>query len=243
MYLSIIIQYNQEVSCAGNQITMEQYIQTIKTAKLFDGLSQKDTYRLLACLKAQPVEYARDTVVVEEGCPVKKFGILLRGRGRSYKTDSQGHTLTVTLLKEGSEIGVILAASPGRKSPVSVTVEQGSSVLFISYNRLINNCTRNCPCHRQLLKNFMWIVAEKGLVLHERLDCLLRPTARDKILTYLKKFSDSQTGVPFTIPLDRNAMAEYLNMDRSALSRELSCMKTDGIIDFYKSTFRLLNRC
>ena len=89
MYLSIIIQYNQEVSCAGNQITMEQYIQTIKTAKLFDGLSQKDTYRLLACLKAQPVEYARDTVVVEEGCPVKKFGILLRGRGRSYKTDSQ----------------------------------------------------------------------------------------------------------------------------------------------------------
>lgn len=119
------------------------------------------------------------------------------GRKRkSYKTDSQGHTLTVTLLKEGSEIGVILAASPGRKSPVSVTVEQGSSVLFISYNRLINNCTRNCPCHRQLLKNFMWIVAEKGLVLHERLDCLLRPTARDKILTYLKNFPVWKTAFP-----------------------------------------------
>ena len=141
---------------------MNENIQDIIQAKLFSGLSQKDVCRLLACLKAQSVNYAGETVVVEEGCPVKKFGILLAGRGKSYKTDSQGHTLTVTLLKEGSEIGVILAASPGRKSPVSVTVEQGSSVLFISYNRLINNCTRNCPCHRQLLKNFMWIVAEKA---------------------------------------------------------------------------------
>ena len=143
MYTSIIIQYSQGVSCAGNQITMNENIQDIMQAKLFSGLSQKDVCRLLACLKAQPVNYAGKTVVVEEGCPVKKFGILLAGKGKSYKTDSQGHTLTVTLLKEGSEIGVILAASPGRKSPVSVTVEQGSSVLFISYNRLINNCTRN----------------------------------------------------------------------------------------------------
>ena len=220
---------------------MNENIQDIMQAKLFSGLSQKDVCRLLACLKAQSVNDAGETVVVEEGCPVKKFGILLAGRGKSYKTDSQGHTLTVTLLKEGSEIGVILAASPGRKSPVSVTVEQGSSVLFISYNRLINNCTRNCPCHRQLLKNFMWIVAEKGLVLHERLDCLLRPTARDKILTYLKNFSGLENGLPFTVPLDRNAMAEYLNMDRSALSRELSGMKKDGIIDYYKSTFRLFH--
>ena len=114
MYTSIIIQYSQEVSCAGNQITMNENIQDIMQAKLFSGLSQKDVCRLLACLKAQPVNYARETVVVEEGCPVKKFGILLAGRGKSYKTDSQGHTLTVTLLKEGSEIGVILAASPGR---------------------------------------------------------------------------------------------------------------------------------
>lgn len=78
-------------------------------------------------------------------------------------------------------------------------------------------------------------------MLHERLDCLLRPTARDKILTYLKNFSGLENGLPFTIPLDRNAMAEYLNMDRSALSRELSGMKKDGIIDYYKSTFRLFH--
>lgn len=74
MYTSIIIQYSQEVSCAGNQITMNENIQDIMQAKLFSGLSQKDVCRLLACLKAQPVNYARETVVVEEGCPVKNSG-------------------------------------------------------------------------------------------------------------------------------------------------------------------------
>ena len=71
---------------------MNENIQDIMQAKLFSGLSQKDVCRLLACLKAQPVNYAGETVVVEEGCPVKKFGILLSGKGKSYKTDSQGHT-------------------------------------------------------------------------------------------------------------------------------------------------------
>ena len=75
----------------------------------------------------------------------------------------------------------------------------------------------------------------------ERLDCLLRPCARDKIMAYLKNASCPSTGGTFTVPLDRNAMAQYLNMDRSALSRELSKMKADEIMDFHKSTFRLLD--
>ena len=118
-------------------------------------------------------------------------------------------------------------------------MEKGSRALFISYDSLIGSCSRNCPCHRQLIRNYIGIVAEKGLVLHERLDCLLRPSARSKILAYLKKFPPLSDDGTFTVPLDRNAMAEYLNMDRSALSRELSNMKKDGIIDFHKSRFRL----
>lgn len=206
---------------------------------LFTGISQENAVHLLSCLKAQMIDYPDDTVIIEEGVPVRNFGVLLSGRGRSYRNDSEGNTLTLTLLKSGSEIGVILAASSGRPSPVSVAVEKGSTILFLSYDRLIKSCTGNCPCHQLLIRNFIGIAAQKGLILHERIDCLLRPTARDKIMTYLKKSAPSSGSGTFTIPLDRNAMAEYLNMDRSALSRELSRMKKDGIIDFYKSTFRL----
>ena len=105
----------------------------------------------------------------------------------------------------------------------------------------MNSCARNCACHKRLIRNFTASVAQKGLVLHERLDCLLRPCARDKIMAYLKNASCPSAGGTFTVPLDRNAMAQYLNMDRSALSRELSKMKADGIMDFHKSTFRLLD--
>lgn len=220
---------------------MKPMIEYLEGTRLFAGISREDTGRLLSCLNAYPVEYAHDTVIIEEGSKVRAFGILLSGRGRSYKTDLDGNILTVTLLNTGSEIGVILAASPDHPSPVSAAVERGSAVLFISYDSLMNSCARNCACHKRLIRNFTASVAQKGLVLHERLDCLLRPCARDKIMAYLKKASCPSAGGTFTVPLDRNAMAQYLNMDRSALSRELSKMKADGIMDFHKSTFRLLD--
>lgn len=115
-----------------------------------------------------------------------------------------GFVRIITLLKKGSEIGVILAASSDHKSPVTVEAQ------------------------------------DDVLVLHERIDCLLRPTIREKILTYLWWMSREQQKRTFTIPMNRNAMAEYLNVERSALSRELSYMKRDGVIDYHKNTFRLL---
>ena len=109
-------------------------IEYLEGTRLFAGISREDTGRLLSCLNAYPVEYAHDTVIIEEGSKVRAFGILLSGRGRSYKTDLDGNILTVTLLNTGSEIGVILAASPDHPSPVSAAVERGSAVLFISYD-------------------------------------------------------------------------------------------------------------
>ena len=196
---------------------MKSIIQDLIQTNLFTGISEDGTARLLSCLNARTMEYKSDTVVIEEGNKVWMFGILLSGCGRSYKTDLQGNVITITLLRKGSEIGVLLASRPEQISPVSVAVENGSRALLISYDSLIGSCGRHCPCHRQLL----------------------RPSARSKILAYLKKFPPLSDDGTFTVPLDRNAMAEYLNMDRSALSRELSNMKKDGIIDFHKSRFRL----
>ncbi len=220
-------------------MTMKILMNDFKNIRLFTGISEQDAGHLLSCLNAKTVEYKTDTVIIGEGSKVSSFGVLLSGRGKSYKTDPDGNVITITLLKPGSEIGVLLAASPDQNSPVSVAVEKGSLVLFLPCDSLIDSCSRNCPCHKLLIKNFIKITAEKGLVLHERLDCLLRPTARGKIMAYLKRASALSASETFTVPLDRHAMAEYLNMDRSALSRELSNMKKDGMIDFYKSTFRL----
>ncbi len=219
---------------------MKNIIQDILQTQLFSGVSPQEAAQLLPRLYARSTEYRQDTVIIEEGGCVRSFGLLLNGNGRSFKTDAEGRTITITLLKKGSEIGVILAAGTSHTSPVSVEVQKGSTILFISFGRLMDSSLLSCPGHLRLMQNYMGILAEKGLVLHQRIDCLLRPTARGKILAFLTRAAEGKTGPVFTIAMDRKAMAQYLNLDRSALSRELSRMKQDGIIDFYKSTFRLL---
>lgn len=134
---------------------------------------------------------------------------------------------------------MLLCANPDHRSPVTVQADEDSSVLMVRFSGLMARCAENCPQHERLIQNYAGVLARKGLTLHERIDCLLRPTVREKIMAYLNRASREQGGFSIKLPPDRSAMAEYLNVNRSALSRELSSMKHDGLIDYYKSNFEL----
>lgn len=123
---------------------------------------------------------------------------------------------------------------------MSVQAIEPLEVLFIPINSILRPCTNLCKSHEQLLGNLFDSIAERALELHDRNDCLIMPTIRDKVLTYLTKVMRETGTETFTIPFDREAMAEYLDVDRSALSRELAWMKRDGLIDFYRNKFKLL---
>ena len=218
---------------------MKEYIEELTQTKLFSGIEPKDIAGLLDCLRARCVQYAKDEMIVEDGSCVSEFGVMLSGHGRSIKWDASDKVIIITLLQKGSEIGAMLAAMPDTKSSVAVQAQDDVSALFIGYEHLIARCKRACPRHETLLRNYIGVVAEKGLVLHERISCLLKPTVREKILTYLLRVSREQQSRTFSIPLNRNAMAEYLNIERTALSRELSYMKRDGLIDYHRYCFKL----
>lgn len=219
---------------------MREFIEDLKQTNLFFAIEPEEIDGLLHCLCAKYVRYAKGDYIIEEGNNVYDFGIMLSGHGRAIKWDPSDRVILISLLKKGSEIGVILAASLEHKSPVTVQAEDDVLVLQIPFERVLARCEKACPRHDRLLRNYISIVAKKGLVLHERIDCLLRPTIREKILTYLQCIAREQQKRTFTIPMNRNSMAEYLNVERSALSRELSYMKRDGIIDYHKNTFRLI---
>jgi len=218
---------------------MREYIEDLAQTKMFSGIAPEEIAALLDCVHARRVEYAKGEFIVEEGRDVYDFGVMLSGHGRSIKWDAADRLIIITLLEKGSEIGVMLAASMEHKSSVFVQAQEDVSVLLISYDRLLARCPKACPKHEKLLRNYINIVAGKGLVLHERIDCLLKPTVRDKIMTYLLRVSREQQSRTISIPMNRNTMAEYLNIERSALSRELSNMKKDGLIDYHKNTFKL----
>jgi CRP-like cAMP-binding protein len=218
---------------------MFSYGAILEQTDLFAGIAPKDLEALLGCMNARIKEYEKNEMVLWEGDQISEIGMVLSGRGRSIKETLSGKTVIVTLLKEGSLIGVLLAASRERRSPVSVQALDHLSVLFIPIMHVLHRCAKVCPRHDRLLRNVLDGIAEKALILHDRNDCLIKPTIREKVLTYLTRTAKEQQSPTLTIPFDRSAMAEYLNVDRSALSRELSQMRKDGLIDFYKNNFRL----
>lgn len=213
------------------------YLDALEKSPLFRGIPYGDIEAILGRLSAVRREYGKGETVLWEGEAVSDIGILLSGSARSVKTDVSGKLVMVTLLEPGSYIGVLLAASHDRKSPVSVQALCGISALFIPVRNILERS--DCPRHPELLANLLDGIAEKALVLHDRNDCLIKPTIRDKVLTFLAREANKAGSRSFTASMGRCAMAEYLDVDRSALSRELSRMKRDGLIDFNKNTFEL----
>jgi len=219
---------------------MERFSMAEYDFPLFQGISSYEIPGLLDCVHAKKSTFKAGELILEEGTRVNAFGLMLSGTGRTIKWDPNGRQVIITMLEPGSLIGVMLAASPGATSPLTVEATSDCTVLMIPFGRVINSCGKNCPKHVKLVHNYICALAEKGLELHERINCLLEATVRNKILTYLTRISVQENTRVFTVPLNRNVMAEYLNVERSALSRELSNMKNDGLIDYHRNNFRLL---
>ena len=207
-------------------------LKILEKSPLFRGIACGDINNILSHLSATGREYEKGETILWEGESVSDVGILLSGSARSVKTSVTGKLVIVTLLEPGSYIGLLLAASRDRKSPVTVQALDRLSALFIPIRSIL--ARNDCPHYSLILNNLLDGIAEKALVLHDRNDCLIKPTIRDKVLTFLTRESRRAGPGSFTIPMGREAMAEYLDADRSALSRELSWMKRDGLIDYKK---------
>ena len=219
---------------------MKDYIEIINKSSLFAGIKAKDIEALLECTGARSRKFNKGAFIIEEGSTVTEFGIVLSGKAHSLKEDPNGKTFIVTAVEPGGFIGVLLAASRNRRSSVSVQAQEDMLVLFFPVGRITSRCTKGCVNHDKLLCNYLDSIAEMALVLHDRNDCLIKCSVREKILTYLIRESKNSASHTFTIPFNRENMAKYLDVERSSLSRELSSMKRDGVIDFHKSSFKLL---
>ncbi|MEK4044150.1 Crp/Fnr family transcriptional regulator [Paenibacillus sp. FSL H8-0048] len=209
-------------------------------SRLFSGIAPDDIPQMLNCLSATQKEYTKDEMVVREGDFVDDIGIILQGTAQSTKLSPTGKQIIVSLHYPGGYTAVLTAASRGRRCPMSVKAIEPLEVLLIPIQNILSPCTKLGRAHEQILGNLFDSIAERALELHDRNDCLIMPTIRDKVLTYLTRVMRETGTETFTIPFDREAMAEYLDVDRSALSRELAWMKRDGLIEFYRNEFRLL---
>ena len=139
----------------------------------------------------------------------------------------------------GDLFGESYACAPGAPLTVSVIAAEDCEVLFINIAQALTMCTHVCAFHVRLVNNLMHILAGKNLMLSRKIDHLSRRTTREKLLAYLSDQAEAQGGSSFDIPFNRQELADYLSVDRSALSQVLSCMKREGLLDFQRSHFTL----
>ncbi|MCL2564712.1 MAG: Crp/Fnr family transcriptional regulator [Defluviitaleaceae bacterium] len=222
---------------------MQQYInendlQILSKNPLFKGIYP--SYELLNCIFSKKSVFTKNSIIIHEGSDLHNLGIILEGKATAYKTDASGKNLIISNLSGGNIFGGILSVSSSVKSPVTVEAAENLTILLIPTDAIIDGIAANCDPKGLLLRNLLNIISKKYFELHDRINCIIRPTLREKILFYLDNCAKEAKSDIFTIPFNRKALADYLNADRSALSRELSKMKKEGIIDFYNESFRFV---
>lgn len=219
---------------------MKKFFPQLYACGLFDEISSDDMDALLSCLKAVTTKYKKGSAVFLEGDSVGRVGILLSGKIHIVREDYYGNRNIVAEITAGEMFGEVFACADIESMPVSVFAEEESEIMFIDCSHVMETCDKGCDFHNALVKNLLRIVARKTLILNRKIDFLSKRSTREKLLAYLSAQAKKAGSSEFTIPFNRRELADFLCIDRSAMSAELSRMQRDGLIRYDRSRFRLL---
>lgn len=208
----------------------------LQSTSLFSGLSQEALAGLLDRMGAVRRSYNRGTVLVQAGSPNHSVGVILSGRIEAVRLTPDGSRLPITRMGPGGVFGDVLGGS-SLCSPVTVTACTPCEVLLIPYQRLIS--PDGSAAQQQVLQNLVRTISDKYFLLARRVDLLVLHSLRAKVSAYLLSEAERAGQLTFRIPFTRAQLADYLNCDRSALSRELGRMQREGLLDTYRSSFKL----
>ena len=218
---------------------MKNYTDLLNDVPLFRNIAPADIETMLVCLEPYAKFYKKGNYITHSGDSINSVGVVLRGTVQMLKEDVWGNTDIMALILEKNIFGETFVISGSGSSNVSFRAAADCEILFLSFNKLLHSCTKACQFHHQLIDNMVLLIAQKNMQLMEKLEIISHKTLREKILAYLSQQAQHHNDKNFTVPMGRLELADYLGADRSALSRELSRMKADGLIDYNKSTFRL----
>lgn len=207
---------------------------------LFDGIDQEDRMAMLGCIGYYISTFRKGDIVAFEAERMKHVGVVLSGAVDMIKEDIWGNKTMLVRMHTDDVFGETFACGSDNLSVVTFMVSQDAKILFLSFDRVMHSCSMACQFHHRLIENMLRIIANKNRDLMRKVEVVSKRTIREKLLAYLSIQSQTQESRYFEIPLGRVELAEYLCVDRSALTRELVKMKEEGLIDYDKNCFRML---
>lgn len=216
---------------------MEAYFDLLLKTALFEGFSREELARLLPLLAPKVQDNPKGSCLLATGSETNALGIVLEGGIEATKYTRAGEQFTVMRMGPGGVFGDVLSGSH-RKSPVTITATGPARVMLIARSRMLALPVQEAELFRRLLRNLVAVISDKYFSLDARIDLLLIRGLRKRIAAFLlDSMPQAQAGGWFTIPYTRTAMAGYLGCERSALSRELSRMAADGLIQTHRRRF------
>ena len=218
---------------------MDLPVKVLQSSSLFRNMSEGDIRQLVTCFGANVRRYGKGGFLWHEGEQVRHAGIVLRGVVDAVEYRIDGSEQLVARHTAGGVVGDLLMAGD-QPSPVSLRASEEAEVLFLPVDDILGGCERCCPCHTQLRHNLLAEAAEKFWALRRRLAYLSEPCLRQRLLLYLRDEAKRAGCATFTVPFNRQQLADFLGVNRSAMSRELSRLQEEGVIEYYRSSFRMM---
>ena len=219
---------------------MEEYFDILSQCSLFSGISRQKMELMLNCLGGKITCIAKGKPVFLEGNPARFVGVVLSGTVQIVRDDYYGNRSVLTVVSPGGLFGEAFACAGVETLPVSAIALQNCAVLLLDCKRVLTGCSNACPFHSRLVRNLLQGIAQKNLMLTSKIRCMSQKTTQEKLMEFLMEQAKQQAKAEFVIPYDRQALADYLGVERSAMSAELSKLKKAGRIDCSGSRFRVL---
>ena len=219
---------------------MQKFFPVLRQCQLFSGIAENDLLAMLRCLNVTVQQYRKGQTLIAEGEKPEKFGIVLSGAVQLWRIDYSGNRSIMASVAPSQIFGESFGCAEADAIPIQVVASEPCEIMLIDGSRILHACGNGCDFHHQVIFNLLKMTARKNLVFHQKLEITSRRSTREKLLTYLNQQAKQHRSRTFTIPFDRQELADFLEVDRSGLSAEISKLRKEGVLESERSTFRLL---
>lgn len=218
---------------------MKKYFHVLSQCPLFDGIGHIDLEEMIGCLGGKMTTVLKGNPVFLEGDPAHLVGVVLSGAVQVINDDYYGNRSVLSIMQPGESFGEVFSCARLDTMPVSVIALKDSEILLLDCRRVLTVCSHSCHFHTLLIQNLLKGIAQKNLAFTQKIRYMSKKTTKEKLMSYLLDQAKQQGNDEFVIPCDRQALADYLGVERTAMSAEIGKLKKAGLIDTKGSWFCL----